>query len=181
VRQSPPSWGRFIAGLAVAGEAILSSSIVAAAQELPRCHTPQLSVAYVDADGAAGHITDRFRLTNTSDAACNVYGFVGAQMLNGAGEPLPTRIVRNGGFFSNQAGPSDVPLPPGASGYFWMLWSDVPTGNETSCPAAARLEITPPDETTFLVIDLGPYTLAPCNSGTIDVTPVRAASELATP
>jgi hypothetical protein len=180
VRQSSRACGRFVACVA-AGLATLGISTATAAQELPRCHTPQLSVEFVDADAGAGHINDRFRLTNISDAACNVYGFVGAQMLDAAGQPLETRIVRNGGFFSNQPAPSDVPLEPGASGYFWMLWSDVPTGEETSCPTAARLEITPPDETAFLEIDLGAYTLAPCNAGTIDVTPVRATSELTAP
>jgi len=141
---------------------------------LPRCHTSHLSVVFVDADAAAGHIADRFHLTNTSAAPCQLYGFVGAQMLDATGQPLPTQVRRNGGFFANQPGPADVPLMPGQSAEFLMMWGDVPVGDESRCPAAAQVAITPPDETSFLLLDLDQFALAPCNGGTIDVTPVGA-------
>lgn len=138
-----------------------------------RCHTSQLSPSFVQADGAAGHTFETFRLTNQSAAACTLYGFVGMQMLDARGRPLPTKVVRNGGMFSNQPGPSAFVLPAGAAATFMIVWTDVLVGNETSCPAAAQLEITPPDETDFLLLPVDRFGLAPCGGGTIDVTPVR--------
>ncbi|MHB8573928.1 MAG: DUF4232 domain-containing protein [Dehalococcoidia bacterium] len=140
---------------------------------LDRCHTSQLVAAFVTSEGAAGHIFDTFSLTNASSTACTLFGFVGGQMLDAAGAALPTRVVRNGGMFSNQPGPTQFELDPGAAATFMLVWSDVPTGNETTCPAAAQLEITPPDETDFLVLNLQRFALAPCNGGTLDITPVR--------
>jgi hypothetical protein len=53
--------------------------------------------------------------------------------------------------------------------------SDVPHGSESICPAAARLEVTPPDEFDQRVVAVGVWNLAPCGGGEIDVTPIRAA------
>ncbi|MHB8576874.1 MAG: DUF4232 domain-containing protein [Dehalococcoidia bacterium] len=145
-------------------------------QTLDRCHTSALALAFSGSEGAAGHIFDTFSLVNQSATACTLYGFVGAQMLDGQGRPLPTRVVRNGGMFSNQPGPAQVALQAGGVASFQAEWGDVPTGNQAACPSAARLEVTPPDETTFLILDLGGFSLAPCGSGTIDVTPVVATA-----
>jgi hypothetical protein len=137
-----------------------------------RCHTAGLSVSFVESEGAAGHIFDTFDLTNTTSAPCSMFGFVGAQMLDAAGHELPTRVVRNGGFYATRPGPTTFVLQPGEAALFQMEWSDVPTGDETACPAAASLEVTPPDEFDFLVLPVSGFSLAPCNAGTINVTPV---------
>jgi hypothetical protein len=59
----------------------------------------------------------------------------------------------------------------GAAAPFGLFWSDVPTGTETTCPAASSLLITPPGQTTALT--LTGVAIAPCNSGTINVGPIR--------
>src|SRR5579884_2163975 len=97
-------------------------------------------------------------------------------MLDAQGRELPTRVVRNGGMLSNQPGPTQFVLQPGGVASFQAEWSDVPSGNETTCPTAARLEVTPPDETAFLVLDLGRFALAPCAGGTINVSAVVAVA-----
>ncbi len=142
---------------------------------IDRCHTGGLTVASEGSQGALGTIVATLRVTNTGLAPCSLYGFVGMQMLDAGGVPLPTRVVRNGGFFSTQAGPSRFVLQPRGSGTFQMAWSDVPHGNETTCPQAAGLELTPPDEFDHLLVPIANLYLAPCGAGELDITPIRAA------
>jgi len=140
-----------------------------------RCHTVGLLISFAGSQGAAGTIVDTFRVANTQPSACTVYGFVGMLMLDSSGAPLTTRVVRNGGIFTTQAGPSHFLLQPATAASFQAAWSDVPHGSETTCPQAARLEITPPDEFDHTVIPVTGWNLAPCGAGEIDVTPIRAA------
>jgi len=70
-------------------------------------------------------------------------------------------------------GPSPFVLAPGAASQFVIAWSDVRVGGETNCPAAATLQVTPPADTTPLVV-AGLSGIAPCNSGAIDISPLRA-------
>ncbi len=139
-----------------------------------RCHVSQVAVSYAGSQGAAGHIVITFRMTNTSSTVCWIYGFVGMRMLDGAGGQLPTRVMRNGGFFSAQPGPSQFNLSPGQAGTFMVAYGDVPVGSETTCAAAAQLIVTPPDEFDYLTLKVQGWSLAPCAAGELDVTPVRA-------
>ena len=134
-------------------------------------------MGFAGSEGAAGTIIDTFRMVNSGRVACTAYGFVGLQMLDAAGQPLPTRVVRNGGILSTQAGPSRFLLQPGAAATFQAAWSDVPRGNEGPCPQAARLIVTPPDEYDHQVIAVSGWSLAPCGGGEIDVSPLRAAGQ----
>ena len=138
-----------------------------------RCHTNGLSVRWITGSGAAGHAFNYYALTNTSGQPCSLYGFVGGLLLDKSGKPLPTNVVRNGGMLSNQPKPSTVVLAPGAAAPFIAETSDVPTGNETTCEQPAKLEITPPNETTQLTIPAG---FVACNHGTINVSPVLQPS-----
>src|SRR5262249_20724883 len=140
-----------------------------------RCHTGGLLISFAGAQGAAGTIVDTFRVANTQNTACTLYGYVGMLMLNGSGGSMPTRVVRNGGLWSTEAGPSQFLLQPGTAASFRAAWSDVPHVGESTCAQAARLEITAPDEFDHLIIPVNGWTLAPCNAGEIDVTPIRAA------
>ena len=65
--------------------------------------------------------------------------------------------------------PTTVTLAMGESVYFNIGYSDVPVGQETSCPTSASLEVTPPNAYDHLVL---PVTLAPCGGGTLVVSPV---------
>lgn len=168
IQQRPPN-----SSTSIAAATVSPTGTASAVQTPDRCHTAQLAVSETGTEGAAGHIVDTFSLVNRSGVACTVYGFVGAQMLDAQGAPLPTRVVRNGGLFVTQPGPTEVVLQPAGAATFQAEWSDVPTGDETVCPAAARLEVTPPDETAFLTLDLGRFSLAPCAAGTINVRPLR--------
>lgn len=145
------------------------------AAAVDRCHTGGLLISFAGSQGALGTIADTFRVANTQPSACTLYGFVGMLMLDAGGAPMTTRVVRNGGIFATQAGPSQFLLQPGTAASFQAAWSDVPHVSETTCPQAARLEITPPDEFDHLIIPVSGWNLAPCGGGEIDVTPIRAA------
>jgi hypothetical protein len=136
------------------------------------CMTSQLAVSFVESQGAAGTILDVLALTNVSGTACVLNGYVTVHMLDASSAPMPTVSVPGGGIFSGFPGPSPVMLAPGAAAPFGITWSDVPTGAETTCPAADSLLITPPGQITSL--SLTGVTIAPCNSGTIRVGPIRA-------
>jgi len=141
-----------------------------------RCHTSQVQVAYQTSQGAAGHIFLTFRMTNTGTTTCWLYGFVGMQMLDAAGRNLPTRVIRNGGAFAGQPGPTKFDVPAGRSATFDVAWGDVQVGSETTCPPASRLIVTPPDEFDHVTIAVSGFSLAPCNAGELDVTPMRPPS-----
>jgi hypothetical protein len=96
------------------------------------------------------------------------------QMLDAGAHDLPTRVLRNGGAFTNQAPPSQFTLQPGQAATFQVAYGTVPTGAETTCPQAAQLIVTPPDEFDHVILRVQGWSLAPCNGGELDVTPVRA-------
>jgi hypothetical protein len=137
------------------------------------CTSNQLDASFVTGQGAAGTLFDTLALTNTSGLACTLNGFVGVQMLDAANAPLPTLGVPGGGMLGGRPGPSPFVLAPGAASQFVIAWSDVPVGGETSCPMATTIQVTPPGETTPLDV-AGLSGIAPCNSGTIDISPLRA-------
>ena len=67
---------------------------------------------------------------------------------------------------AQMAPPVQIPAAP-----FGLFWSDVPTGAETTCPTSMSQLISPPGQTTAL--SLTGVTMAPCNSGTINIGPIR--------
>jgi hypothetical protein len=72
------------------------------------------------------------------------------------------------------AGPSTVAIAPSSTAQFAYQFSDVPVGAETSCPSSESASVTMPGATSG---SSGfPLAIAPCNNGTIRVSPVYAAS-----
>jgi Protein of unknown function (DUF4232) len=145
---------------------------------LSRCRAQQLAVRFAGSQGAAGTIFLTFRLANTGSTECSLRGFVGLQMLDAAEHPLPTRAVRNGGIFSNQPPSSSFTLQPpgagpGAAATFQVAYSTVPRAGESDCPQAYELVVTPPDDFDHLVVSVQGWSLAPCNHGELDLTPLR--------
>jgi hypothetical protein len=138
-----------------------------------RCHTDGLSLSEGQGDAAVGHEGATFRFTNDLDRPCTFYGYVGAQLLDADNRALPTDVIRGGGYLFRDPGPQLVNVPPGGSATFGMEWVHVPVGAETTCPTASRIEVTPPDEFTFLTI---PATMMACGGGTLHVTAVQPAS-----
>jgi hypothetical protein len=66
-----------------------------------------------------------------------------------------------------------VTLAAGATAYFNLAYSDVPTGSETSCPTAAKIEVTPPHAVDHDVVTIDATV---CGAGTLTVSPVFSSS-----
>jgi hypothetical protein len=99
-------------------------------------------------------------------------GFPGVQLVDASGAQLPTHVVSGGSYQFTNFAPSAVMLAPGATAYFNMAYSDVPTGSETTCPTAAQLEVTPPHASDH---DVVPGQLTVCGGGMLTVSPVFSA------
>jgi hypothetical protein len=134
-----------------------------------RCHTAGLDLSLVGTDAGAGNFVGTFRFSNTLDMDCSFFGYPGAQLLDGAGNPLPTNVVRGGGYFVSAPPPSLVDVPAHDAAIFRIHWEQVPVGNETTCAEARRLAVTPPDEYVVLVL---PIRIRACGGGHLDVTAI---------
>jgi len=123
--------------------------------------------------GAAGTIEATFGLRNTSTTACALVGFPGAALLDSAGAALAQQTTVRGGSYSfTDFSASRVSLGPGDSAYFNVGYSDVPSGGETTCPASAKLEVTPPNDFSQLTTS---FQASACDHGTLTVSPVFGA------
>jgi hypothetical protein len=129
-----------------------------------------LRLTYVGSEGATGHIQASFQLRNVSQKPCSLFGYPGAQMLDTKGKNVPTRVQRGGAFFADtRRPPRKVLLAPGRSARFVFGYSTNPeygsgtTGAPQSCPAAAKLEVTPPNTYSRLAVTMSSRdNFAPC-------------------
>lgn len=128
----------------------------------PRCHTGQLEVAFIGGGAAAGNVLAVFEMRNRSGAGCWVFGYVGFQLLDGNGRPLPeTRTWSTESFFGRSDPPTQILLPVGTASlasrngtghaFFNVATDDVVCGSDYM-NAIASLEIWPPDEYAALII-----------------------------
>lgn len=138
-----------------------------------QCHTSGLSITLEKTGAAAGNYYSTFDLQNVSGSTCEMEGFPGMAMQAADGSRLPTNVLWKNGALASP-GPTLVVLPAGGVAHFNIHWTDVPSGNETSCPSATTLLVTPPNETTQLRIAVN---MAPCANGTIDASPVRQGAD----
>ncbi|HET9172300.1 MAG TPA: DUF4232 domain-containing protein [Actinospica sp.] len=152
-----------------------------------RCRTGELagSFAVVPNGHSAGHTGYNIRLTDVGGRRCTVYGFPGLQLLDAHHAPVPTDAHWGTAF----GGETLITLSPGGSASATAYFSpDVPgVGDNTTepspgaspwtCqPVAAFIEITPPDETTHLIVPVAPPTPV-CSRGSIYVSPFVAGTK----
>jgi hypothetical protein len=138
-----------------------------------RCATTALSGSVVGSSGAAGTIETTVGLKSTASTPCTLGGFPGMQLVSASGSPLPTMVVRTGNYSFTAMPATSVTVGPGQSVYFNIGYSDVPVGNETTCPTSASIQVTPPNALDHLVMTAA---LAPCGGGTLVVSPVFLAT-----
>ena len=127
--------------------------------------------------GAAGTITGVITVTNTGPSACTANGYPTMALYSGSGAPLTVAMVN--GLTVNlsppaDAGPSAVTIAPSSTAQFAYQFSDVPVGEETSCPSSESVSVTMPGATSGSPAFA--LAIAPCNNGTIRVSPVYASS-----
>ena len=124
-----------------------------------RCATTALTGSVAGSSGAAGTIETTVALKSTATAPCVARRLSRAAAPARPGSALPTKVVRKGTYSFTSMAPTTVTLAPGQSAYFNIGYSDVPVGNETTCPTSASLEVTPPNAYDHLAVAA---TLAPC-------------------
>lgn len=127
--------------------------------------------------GAAGTITGTVTLSVSGSSSCSLLGYPTMSLFSSSGSPIPVTMVDGLSVNISSAAngpPATVNLSPNQKVQFTYQYSDVPVGSETTCPSSASATVTPPGATAATPR----FTLAlnPCDSGTIRVSPVYAAS-----
>ena len=175
---SPPSAPSSVQGApsapgapgASSGSLPSGSSATAVAAGSTRCHTAVLSV-HVEGHGeAAGQRYAFLGLTGKGSAACTVYGYPGLQLVDAAGNAMPTKVTRDAA-----RPPTLLTVQPGQTVWATLHWTVVPANDEaaTMCaPAPTGLRVIPPDETTQLSM---PFWYGPvCQHGALTVGPFQS-------
>lgn len=127
--------------------------------------------------GAAGTIVGTITLAAVGGATCTMEGYPALARFSATGAAVPTTVVD--GLTVNLSGPptqppSVVTLTSTQQAEFTFEYSDVTTGTETSCATSTTLSVTPPGAKA--PSSPVPLTMAPCSNGTIEVSPVYAAT-----
>ncbi|WP_339870999.1 DUF4232 domain-containing protein [uncultured Brevundimonas sp.] len=140
----------------------------------PPCRGPQLQLDAAGGDAGAGHRVATLGVRNLGAAACSLKGYPSVSLVDDRNQVLTT--VRTdttpGAGLPGAQTPSAVTLAPRAQAWFDVAWTVVPqeADGEGACPAAARIRMTAPDDTSPVWLD---RRLSPCD-GLIRVTPFRA-------
>ncbi|MFI9010481.1 DUF4232 domain-containing protein [Actinosynnema sp. NPDC053489] len=137
-----------------------------------RCSAAVLAGTVEPAEAGAGNRYGKLVVTNSGSTPCTLNGYSGLQLLDAAGNPVPTDLQR-----SPDPGPAPILLAPGRAAAANLHWTVVPTGDEPvdrPCQAeAARAAAIPPDETQPVDLrwGLGPV----CAGGKIEISAFYAA------
>ena len=126
---------------------------------------------------AAGTATGVITVTNTGPSDCAVNGYPTMALYSGSGASLTVTIVDGLSVSLSppaNAAPSAVTIGPSSRAQFAYQFSDVPVGAETSCPSSESASVTMPGTTSGSPAFA--LAIAPCNNGTIRVSPVYATS-----
>ena len=116
-------------------------------------------------------------VTNTGPSTCTANGYPKIALFSGSSAPLNVTMVNGLSVTLSppaNGAPSPVTVAPSSTAQFAYQYSDVPTGSETSCPTSETAGVTLPGATTSS--PLFRLSIAPCNSGTIRVSPVYPTS-----
>jgi hypothetical protein len=146
---------------------------------VPRCAAASLRVWVGPAQGAAGSVAVEFGFTNRSTGTCSLHGYPFIQMLNKSGKNLSTYDQRAPGAFSIEE--KTVVLAPDKTAYFGVIYASQTGYGNLTCPTAAALKFTPPQDIRTLTLygsraHIAPYggTTLHLKCGIIHVTPVTA-------
>ena len=135
-----------------------------------RCHTEDLAGSFKAGSPGAGQRFATLYLRNASGHTCHVFGYVGGQLKSGGGANIATNILRD-----HTVTPHTITLKPGKRAKALFHWAAIPGTGEPqtgNCePRPAEIRVTPPDETTQLVLRWRFGSV--CQHGAIDVRPLR--------
>jgi hypothetical protein len=138
------------------------------AAPVPRCHTADLRVTLGRGGVAAGTIVRPVYFRNRSGRACFVFGYAGFG-LEDASHRAQRSHVNWGPGFGVGSRPHRVTLQPGERAETVLAWGDNPSPGESQSypcePKSAWLEVTPPDERTFVRLR---FSEVVCEHGTLN-------------
>ena len=83
-------------------------------------------------------------------------------------------VTRGGGLAFESVAPTNVTLDPGQAAYFNLGYNDVTQGT-TTCSSATQVEITPPNDTSYVVTKV-PQIIA-CGGGALNVSPIFPSTD----
>jgi hypothetical protein len=137
----------------------------------------QVSATPGQTQGAAGTIIGTVTLSEVGTGTCTIEGYPTLTRFNASGNSVTTTVVQ--GLTVNLSGPPSQPpalvtLSPTKQAEFTFQFSDVVTGSETSCAVSTTLSVTTPGATKASAPV--PLSISACNNGTVEVSPVYAAS-----
>jgi hypothetical protein len=168
----------YLAGVLLGCMLLIVNGATAAGGELPRCHTTALAVSLGRFGVGLGNATTEVALRNSSHHACFVYGYAGFGLQNAHHGEQRSRVIWGNTYFQTDRRPHRVVLRPGRRAYTNLAWSDNPGPGENlrgPCePVSAWLEVTPPDEYTFLLVRFGQRV---CARGNLFATALSATAK----
>ena len=115
----------------------------------PECRTTNLKLSLGPSDGAAGHIFQALRFTNSSSQNCVLVGFPGVSYVTGsAGSQVGVPAERDG------AKGGEIILKPGQVASAIVTFTDVGVFDQTACKPTPTLglRVYPPDSTASMFI-----------------------------
>jgi len=141
------------------------------------CRGPQLKLSAEGGDTGAGNRVSTLGLQNVGAQPCSLTGYPAVVLQDRQGRNLTAVRAEQtpGSYFRQGQAPTPVELAPQGKAFFDIAWNVVPNegSGETTCPAAARVRMTAPGDTS-------PVSLAqaftPCG-GRIRVSPFRPVAE----
>jgi hypothetical protein len=166
-----PSIRLTLLGAALAAVAVAALTVQAAVgsrSSTLTCSGSQLKATLLDSQGAAGTILFSVTLQNRG-ASCTLKGYPALGLADYKGL-LPTRVVHGGLSVLNSA-PKLVKLAHLGKASVLIAFSDVPVGNETSCPTGHAVILRTPGAWEWLTVRV--ETRA-CGHGTLHESPVLA-------
>jgi hypothetical protein len=135
----------------------------------------QVTATPGQAQGAAGTIVGTITVAEVGSGTCTMFGYPTLARENASGAAVAVSVVQ--GLTVNLSGPPTQPpslvtLTSGETAEFTYQYSDVPTGEETTCPSSTTVSVKTPGATSESAYV--PLTMAPCSN--VQVSPVYAAT-----
>lgn len=137
------------------------------------CTAADLTPAFLNSNGATGHVVMAFVLKNTGSAACHTYGYPGVAFLSKSGALETTNATRTTTDFAGHLPESPITLAPGQEASFRMVTSDVGS-SQSDCTNANGLQVIAPDDTATMKTSM-PEAISFCN-GKATVSPLVAGT-----
>ncbi len=137
------------------------------------CTAADLTPAFLNTNGAAGHVVLAFVLKNTGSASCHTYGYPGVAFLTKSGALETTNATRTRTDFAGHLPESAITLAPGQEASFRMVTSDVGS-SQSDCANAYGLQVIAPDDTATMKTSI-PEAISFCG-GKATVSPLVAGT-----